>query len=303
MLWLYIAIASYILFAGANIFDRYILRGPVQHPRAYVFYIGASGIFAAFLIPLDFRVPPGEVVILSIFAGSSVIGALYYLYKGIYEGHVSTQVAMVGAFAPLFTLLFGYLIVGERVELSARGALAFNSLILGIIFLAGSFKKHHLSFSKRDILNAVISGALFGLGFILTRMVYITETFINGYIWTTLGGVVLALMFLLLPGTKEMVFKKAPVTEKKVLLPLLAGKGMGALGNVAQNYAISLATFSQVAFISALAGVQHLAILMMAIILFLTRPHLLEEEFTKGILAMRFAGVLFVGLGIYLLAT
>lgn len=301
MTWFYITILSYLLFAVGNIFDRYILRGPLQHPRAYAFYIGASGIFAVLLIPFDFRVPEPGVIVLSIFAGSSVIAALYYLFKGIYEGNVSTQVPMVGAFAPLFTLLFGFIFVGERIEPNIRGFCALVFLILGIIFLSVRVNAHELSFKKKHMLYAVLAGALFGLGFILTKMVYEVESFINGYIWTTMGGVVIALVFFFMPGTKEIIFKKSPITKKTLWAPLLGGKIIGTLGNVAQNYAISIAAFGQVAFISALAGIQHFGILVIAVILFFKRPQLLEESFTKKILSVRFLGILFVGAGIYFL--
>lgn len=304
MLWFYITILSYLLFAVGNIFDRYILRGPLQHPRAYAFYIGASGIFAVFLIPFaNFRVPAVTTIILAIFAGSVVIVALYYLFKGIYEGNVSTQVPMVGAFAPMFTLLFSFIFAGEKVDLGMRELLALLCLIFGIIFLSIRINAHDLSFKKKHVAYALVAGVFFGLGFVLTKMVYDLEEFLNGYIWTTIGGVSVAIVFLFMPGTKEMIFKKSPITQKALWAPLLAGKTIGTLGNIAQNYAISLAAFGQVAFISALAGVQHLGILLIAVFLYLTKPKLLNESFTKKSLSVRFLGIIFVGAGIYLLMT
>jgi len=303
MLWLYITIFSYLLFAAGNIFDRYILKGPLQHPRSYAFYVGASGVFATVLIPFGFRVPELSTIILAVFAGSSVIAALYYLFKGIYEGNVSTQVPMVGAFAPVFTLFFGWVFVGEKVEPSVRGLAALFCLILGIIFLSIRVNSLDVSFKKKHVFYAFVSGALFGLGFVLTKMVYEIEDFINGYIWTTWGGVVIALVFLFLPGTKEIIFKKSPITKKTLWLPLLAGKTLGTLGNVSQNYAISIAAFGQVAFISALAGVQHLGILIIAVFLYTVKPGILEETFTKRSLIIRFLGIIFIGAGIYLLMT
>ncbi|MEX0877601.1 MAG: hypothetical protein WDZ40_01900 [Candidatus Spechtbacterales bacterium] len=304
MLWFYVTIISYLLFAVGNIFDRYILKGPLQHPRSYAFYIGASGIFAVFLIPFaNFRVPPVSTIVLAVFAGSAVIVALYYLFRGIYEGNVSTQVPMVGAFAPVFTLFFGFIFAGERVEPSTRGFLALFFLILGIIFLSIRLKSHELHFTKKHVLYALLAGMFFGLGFVLTKMVYELEEFLNGYIWTTVGGVIMAFIFFFMPGTKEILFKESPITKKTLWLPLLGGKAIGTLGNVAQNYAISIAAFGQLAFISALAGVQHLGILIIAVFLYLTKPELLEETFTKRSLSIRLLGIIFIGAGIYLLMT
>ena len=67
MTWFYITILAYLLFAVANIFDRYILHGPLQHPRVYAFYFGISGLFALFLIPFGFSIPSLSIIIFSLF--------------------------------------------------------------------------------------------------------------------------------------------------------------------------------------------------------------------------------------------
>lgn len=301
MTWFYITILAYFLFAIANIFDRYILHGPLQHPRVYAFYVGISGLFALFLIPFGFSIPSLSIIILSFFAGSAGVAGIYYLFKGIFEGKVSTQVAMVGAFAPIFTLLFIPLVAGERVDINISGFLALGFLILGIIFLSADITTRRITFKKKDVLNALVAGLFFGLGFVLTKMVYDTETFFNGYILTTLGGSVFALLFFLIPSTKNIVFKKNPIKNRVLLFPLVGGRIIGTFGNIAINYAISIAIFGQIAFISALAGIQNLAILIIAAFLYIKKPSMLKETFTKKSLALRFLGVAFVGLGIYLI--
>jgi len=50
MLWIFIIITAYLIFAINALIDNYLLLGP-PNPKSYAFYIGTLGIIALVLIP------------------------------------------------------------------------------------------------------------------------------------------------------------------------------------------------------------------------------------------------------------
>lgn len=302
MLWLYITTLSYLLFALSSLADRYLLKGPLQHPRAYTFYIGITGILVTFFVPFGFNVPDVKIIFLSFLTGVLSIVALYFFYKAIFYGFVSTAVPAIGALAPMFTLFFSAVIKYEQIVLTSRSILAFLFIILGTVFLSLNIKKQKLIFSRRNILNIILTAALFGLGFVLTRLVYENQGFLNGFIWMRWGGFLGAASLLLFPKTRKIIFQKNPIKQKRVWAPILFGKGAGAAGFGLQQYAISIVNLTQVTFINALGGIQHFFILLFSFLVSLKNPKLLKEQFTKSSIALRIGGILCIVLGLWFLA-
>lgn len=301
MLWLYITLISYLLFAFSSLTDRYLLAGPLQRPRSFAFYTGIVGIFATVFVFIDFNIPEGSMIALSLLSGAAKITGLYLLYRAIFHGNVSTAVPMVGALTPLSTLFFAYLLAGERFALTLQGVTALLFLITGSVLVSLQISKHKFSLSKKVGTSAMGAGAFLGFAFVSAKLVFDSIGFFNGLVWISWGGVLLALSLLLFKETRETVFQKNPMQEKNVWLPTLLGKIAGGTGGFLQSYAVSIAQLVQVAFINALSGVQYLFLLLFAFILSLKDPKILKEHFTHASLAMRLAGTVFIGTGLALL--
>lgn len=309
MLWLYVSLIAYFLFAIAAIADRYLLAGPLPHPRLYGFYAGVAGIFAVVLMPLGFYMPPTPIIGLSLLAGVINIGALFLLYRAIFYGKISTVIPGVGAMVPLFALLFTFLLLGEDFIITPQGAIALLLLILGTIFLSLRLGEHRITLSYRNIANIAYAAGAFGLSFAMTKVVFsqlLTDGFtragfITGFVLMAFGGFMGSFLFLLLPGTRTRAFHRNFFKKPRVVLPYLIGKGAGSLGSLAQSYAISVAAVAQVVFISALIGVEYFFVLILVILFALKNPHLLKEELTRKSIPLRLVGIIFVAAGLFLL--
>ena len=51
-MWIFLALISYLVLAVASLVDKYLLFGPLQNPKTYVFYVGMLGGVIFLLIPV-----------------------------------------------------------------------------------------------------------------------------------------------------------------------------------------------------------------------------------------------------------
>jgi len=301
MLWVVLTIVAYILFAFSALADRYLLAGPLRSPLVYTFYVSITSIFALALIPFGFFVPTLSFIGLSLAAGVTSVLALYSLHHAISQGSVSRIIPMVGALMPIITLILTLVIIGAYVP-SLLGGVALALLIAATVLLSLNVIQGHLVPSLTDIVHVVITAFLFALFFVLLKVLYDNITFINGLIWTRIFAFLFALSFLLIPAVRQAVFtKKNPMKKKRVLVPALLGKGSGVLGGLFQQYAISIAAISQLAFINALQGVQYIALLVLVVLIAKHRPGLLKEGLGSTGILVRSGGIITLIAGLYLL--
>ncbi|MDP2641633.1 MAG: hypothetical protein Q8P39_03870 [Candidatus Yanofskybacteria bacterium] len=282
MLWLYITIGAYFLFAFSSLTDRYLLAGPLPHPRVFAFYTGVTGILASFLIPFGFSVPEPFVIMLALVAGVVSVLGLYSAYRAVYHSGVSRIVPMVGGLFPIFTLFLSILILGREAVVSPGILVALAFFILGTILLSLRGSLREFAPSLFDIRNSLLVAFLFAAGFVLAKLVYGHESFLNGFIWMRWGGFLTAVSLLAFPATREVVFRatKNPASQKRVYIPFLLGKGAGSAAFLMQQYAIFLVQSVQLAVISALQGMQYFFLLLFVGILAVKKPRLLKEEFS-----------------------
>ncbi len=302
MVWLIVTIFSYFLFAFSSLTDRYLLAGPLPHPKVFAFYTGVTGIIAVVLIPFGFKLPELQIALLAVATGVIGVMAVYVSYLAVFKSGVSRIVPMVGALFPLFTLVLTWLWNPSEIVISPFFVVALLSFIIGTVFLSlrGSLKDFRPSLF--DIRNATIVAFLFALGLVLANGVYKSEGFINGFMWMRWGGFLAALSFLAFPETRKLVFakKKNPAGQKRVYLPFLFGKGVGASAFLVQQYVINISTKIQLAFLSSLQGVQYAFLLLFVGILAIKKPDLLKEEFRGANAIWRVIGVGFIIMGFVL---
>lgn len=281
MPWLSVTIFSYFLFAFSSLTDRYLLAGPLPHPKVFAFYTGVTGILAILLIPFGFKIPELQTAVLALGTGAIGVLGVYASYRAVFKSGVSRIVPMVGALFPLFTLGLTFIENPSNIAISPFIAAALLFFVAGTIFLSlrGSLKDFRPSWF--DIGNAMLIAFLFALGLTLANSVYKAEGFVNGFMWMRWGGFLAAMAFLVFPEARSVVFvkEKNPASQKKVFLPFLLGKGAGASAFLVQQYVINISTKVQLSFLSALQGVQYAFLLLFVGILAVKKPDLLKEEF------------------------
>jgi hypothetical protein len=296
MFWFSITISAYFLFAVCALIDKYLLTGPIPHPKVYAFYVGLIGVFVLFLVPfVDFYVPQINQILLSFSAGIVFVLALYYLYKSLHLFEASRMVPAIGGLCPLFTFGLVYVFSSGREILSFSEVAAFVLLVSGSVLI--TYKKEVLVTFKVFEYSA-FTAFLFSLSFVLAKYVYLSQPFWNGYIWIRIGGFLAAFAFLLSsPEAREKIFKR----ESSALAFFLFNKGIGAGANILQNWAIALAPLSYVAMINALQGTEYVFILILAFLISFKYPRILKEEISKAVIFQKIIALLFIGFGLFIL--
>ncbi len=301
MLWLTITIVAYLIMAVVFLVDKYLLTSAIPNPRVYAFLIGIAGIFLIFLIPfVDFYVPSVFQLLLSFGAGASFVLALFWFFKALQKFNVSQVVPAVGALTPIFTFFLIYLFSSGKETLSFYEILSFVILIAGSILITFEREK---SVNLKSLKLSLLAAFLFSLYFVMTKYVYLEQPFLNGLIWTRLGGALLSLfLFIIWPDVKREFFSQKDGIQKKSLAIVAANQTVGAGAGVLQNWAIALAPLAYVAFINALQGVQYAFLLVLSIFISWKFPHILKEFISKRIIIQRVIAILLIALGLVLLA-
>jgi len=135
MLFIWIAIGAYLLFAVNAVIDKFLLhKNRISQPEAYAFAIGVMSVVVVVFAPFGFFWPTTGKLFLALFAGALGTMALYCYFSALKVGETSRVVPIQGGSVPLFTFFLAYLIAGEK--LTAAGVAAIVLLVTGTVRLA-----------------------------------------------------------------------------------------------------------------------------------------------------------------------
>ena len=302
MNWILIALGAYFLKAVSALVDRFLLGKPHVHPLAYSFYDGMFSIFALLLVPFGaFQWPSLSLLLASVFAGIAFVGGLFIFFTLLSTNDASRVVPLIDSLTPPFLFFAAYALLGERLMLSEFFAVFF--LVSAGILLARARsergKKHRLRRSTVRIFFGASSAALlFALSYALTKYVFLSESFITGFVWTRLGNVFAASGFLLFKKPRSLIFRGASFTSLKTGILFTANKIIEGIVFVLVDYAIFLGS---VTVVNALQGIQYAFLLSMGILISKKFPSVLTEEISPHIVLKKVFAVLFMGIGLAIL--
>jgi drug/metabolite transporter (DMT)-like permease len=207
---------------------------------------------------------------------------------------VSRILPIEGGLVPVFTLLFAYIILGER--LLSTQLIAFIFLVIGAVII--SLRRDKSGWHAKAFSNAIIAAVLFALSFVLTKYTFDHSNFISGLVWTRLGFFVVAISFLVNPSVRHGIFNapKETTTGNKYLY--LGARITGSLSGFLQNYAISLGS---VTIVNAMQGTQYALLLIGTVVLSKYYPKILKEKVTKQILAQKILAIVLIAIGLVFL--
>jgi len=305
MIWLFVIVLSYFIFGIVALVDKYLVGGPIPHPKVYAFYVGILGFMAMVLIPwVGFFIPQPWIIILAFLAGAIRLFALFGFYSGLRLFETSRIVPAMGGFLPLSTLGLSWLLTGQRIPFSLNEVLAFVLLVLGSILI--TLEKEKLV-TLVSLGIAFLAAFLFGLSFVLSKLVYLELPFWPGLIWLTLGGGFTALFLLFSKEVRRELFQRRVSFKFKTVRIFFMNIIMGAGASVLQNWAIFLVPLGWLAFINALEGTKYAFLLIFVIAISLIWPAWakrvgLKEEISRTILIQKISAILLIGGGMILLA-
>lgn len=296
MNWLSIVILAYFLFALAYILDKFILSKISLEPIAYAFYVGILGIFVFVLAPFDFYLIPLKYALISFFTGALFTFGLFFLYKSFQKSEISRIVPVIGGAIPVFTLIFAYFFLFER--LSQNQMIAFVLLVIGgIIISKGKGKGEKTSFSA--LVFAFLAALLWSSSFVLSKFLYSNFSFINAFIWIRVGGVLGALFLLVFRKNRRIIFRTNKKMKFKEINLVVFNKLLGAIAFILLNYGIFLGSVS---LANALQGIQYLFLLIMAIFLSRKFPWIIKEKIKARIIIQKLIAIIFIAIGLAILA-
>jgi len=259
MLWLYIAIACYLLFATVFLIDKYILTSTGGNSRLMAFCLGIFGLLGLLLIPFGLVNYPGaKILILALAAGAIRIWATYFYFSALNRGEASRTTTTIGAAQPIFSFWLIWFLSGGQVALTLRELAAFILLLVGSIIITA--EKNF--FTLKNIYLPLTASFLFSLSFVMSKFVYDSQPFISAFILIGFGSFGGALVFLNFNDVRKALphLSLSPYganKSKRFAILFIFNQFLGGIAVVLQSLAIALAPLASVAIINALAGVQY----------------------------------------------
>ncbi len=304
MNWVLLAIGAYFLLSVESIANKFLISGKVGSWRLYLFYIGLLSFTSLMFAPFGLYWPGWEVVGISLGTGAIFFGYLAFLFSSL-KGSTATRVfVLIGAVATITTFVFSKMFLSDSLTMSKLFAVV---LLLGGGFLI-SFKINEKKLFA-EYKKVIIAGLLLGISLGMLKYTFDIfgaiggtdlEIFVNGYIYTRMGSVLMVVFLMCLPTYRNHIlatFKKKKGKEHASNFMIVVGvKTLSGIATFMMNFALSI---GDPTIVSALASVQYLGVFILSLLLSKKFGNIFGENFEKKDLLFKTAGVLLVIFGIF----
>ena len=315
MYWLSIVIIGYLLNAIAMTTDKFILTKTIPRPAVYAFNVGILNIVIILVLaPFCLKWITFFQIIISLLAGISFIMAIFFMYKAVKQDEVSRIAPYIGSLSPVFIFILAWFFLGEHLTL--KQMIAFVLILSGGFLISWHFEnkenksyylileqiqkiiKKNITVSKIKILEiATISAILFAISYTLTKYIYNSTDFLNGFVWTRFGVVLGALFLLPKINLRRFLLTKKD-GRKKAGIIFLFGQICGGLSFFLINYAFSI---NSVTLTYSLQGLQYAFLFLIILILSKKFPFILKEKITPFILLQKISAIFLICGGLFFL--
>ncbi len=296
MSWFLWSIFAYFLNAVSILIDKLLLKRAFPHPAVFTFYTTILNGLAIFLFFIDPGLPTPFIFCAALVAGASFTAAIYSFYYFIKRNDISSAGPMVTSLTPLFVLIFASPILGE--VLHGSQFIAFILILLGSVIIAHDQISSISRTTWATFGLALLTAGLFGFSHVVSKYVYVHQSFINGLAWRSVGSALGAFFLFIVPSTRTFITKDWKTARVKADLAFIFVKICGGVSFVILNYAFLTGS---IAIVNALSGMQYVFLFFIA--LFLTRhyPHILREHLAPASLARKITSIVFLVAGTALL--
>ncbi len=290
MLWLYLALASAVLFALGNIIDKFALAR--LKPHEYYFFIGISYLALVLLLPLITPISFSPPLLLATAAGMAMsVGVLVFTVSEAREE--ISRVIVVYFSEGLFVILFAAAFLGEILTPVKYAGIAL--ILLGVIFI--SMKKLEFGF-RRDLLPVLAVAVIFAAGAVVMKHLLGSYDYPIVLFWQWLGYSVSFLLLLgpQLPAVVGAVRKSGATTIAASTFSNLIIYPMAFV-----LYAIAL-TLQKVSIVAPVTATQALFVVIFAALVSRFAPRLFREEITAKTLALKLSCAALIIIGVCLVS-
>ena len=307
MSWFLIAILSYFLLAIVNLTDKFLIDNVLRSSKTYAFLVCSLGSLV-FLAAPWFLHYPGAFLL----GANFLTGAIFFLYEALRRGEAARTIILIGGLIPVFSTIISWLFLGDTFVKEQLFGLVF--LLLGIFLIAFLPGRHSFweklwlslrseDYKKNSVLLIILASFFYASFFTATKYVYASQDFWSAFMWVRLGAFISVSFFLLNKKSRVEIIKNLKGDDgkkhkNKNIFLFLCNQGLGSISFILQNYAIFL---GPVALITALQGVQYAIMLFLAFFLgFFFKEY--KEKFTWRNLIQKIVALIFISLGLYLIA-
>src|SRR6266498_1576711 len=282
-MWVLFAFIARFIEGTATLFDKRIIDKLYPNPSGYAFWLGILGIFSLVFLPFGFYLPSASILAPALVAGACFVFGMFLYFHGLSRSHASTVAVLLGALLPMATLVWSRMLLGISLEIFQW--IAFILLLGGGTILFFS-EPHQLRW--RIFILIIGAAVLIGLSNTIAKQIYLETNFATGFILIKFGGIIMALIFLLIPSLGEQIMQR-PKNPAKTRLGYLANRAYAGAGSALLQYAIALGIPS---LVDASFNVQ-LAVVLIGGWIFL------KEQVQGWKLFWRITAIIIIGLGIF----
>lgn len=280
-------LSAYLLNSISVTTNKILLNKSLPDPFLYIFYVS---IFSLIILPAIIFIPapsPQAFLTASLSTILWTLGA-YFMYWGLKVGQMSRVIPVIGTLIPLI-LLF---VASKTLAISQTQALAVIVLIFGMIAI--TFFDWKGKFNKLEAVFEILSAVFFAVSYIFLRQAYTLGNFLTILVWSRVILIPLILYIFLVPVLRKRVIAKPEgsrnlFANNKVIF--FGGQLAGGASELLLTFSISLAN---PALVNSLQGVQYVFLLIFG--------KFLGEKYSKFQLLSKILGIIFIAVGLYLLA-
>lgn len=286
-----IAIIAHTLVGISLVWDKVLLQKKgMQNLLSYVFWLGAISVFGLVLIFFGFRLPGWKVAGMGLAAGFCDLVATYFYYAALKAGEASEELAAMGGFTPVATVLLAIPLLGAHLDGQFAGFVLMTCG--GFVMFFGE------KLPYRTMLPRIVAAALFfGLTNVLQKIVFNEAKFVSGYVFFTIGTTIGALALLIPPAWRRQIFQHSEDAPPKSKAGYFLNRFVAGVGSFLVVFAVSRA---QPSVVEAISGVRYVVIFLGAYAITMWRPNWFREDFTRRGLLVKLAGTALVVAGLIL---
>ncbi|MGD0576682.1 MAG: hypothetical protein ABSA74_01225, partial [Candidatus Staskawiczbacteria bacterium] len=267
-------------------------------PNLYTFYVGAISIFVVIFIPfIKFGFPDEKSLFWIIAEAVVYILGLYAMFLALEKFDVSRVMTTIGATQPIFVFAFTWLFWGPQ-PLSPGNILAFVLLVFGSCLI--SFEKN--SKTNGNYMKITLFASLFfSLDYIFSKIVFLGQPFLQGFIWMRIFVFLFALLLLINRNVRRDIFKKQNILNRKTGAIFAGTHLSGAAANILQGFAIYLAPIAFLPIVNSLRGVQYIFLFLITLFLSVLFPKILKEQISREIIIQKIISIVIIAVGLAIL--
>jgi drug/metabolite transporter (DMT)-like permease len=302
MSWIVVAVSAYFLGAFAVLMDKFLMGSKrISSPQVYTFYVGVFGLGAFLFAPFGFAIPSSSQIVISLVSGAIYIGGIFALNVSINKAEASRVTPVVFSVVPIATYLISFVFSNEKLSLLQLGGVAL--LIAGGLLISFDLP---LQLDKRKLFvgfySSCLAGVLLAISYVMFKMVYAEQAFLNGFMWTRVGGFLAALLLLAVPVWRRAIFKsfthaKNPSHENVSTGGFfMVNKVMGGASSILLNKAFQLGS---VTLVNSMVSLQYVFVLVLVAIAAKRRPEVFAEKLSFWDWAQKVGAIIVIAIGMF----